>query len=369
MFRIKTSKRYIVLVIVLSIYCIRNTQGEWALDAAPKFGSTRALSMGGVTIASGAGADAFSGNPGGLARTDEIQIFTTSAVQVWGKTRSDYLLKPLYQLKNGGIVFPLLPSNRNISFAGAIGYRSFYDCDRKMKSEYYTNASTGLVDVLSMGVGVALSKVGSFGLLFHVPVRTTYTYQWETIYYEYEHIYEGDVSSSTIIQFGGIIDLTSKWLIGFTSLLNHNYSVDVWDIHYPEFTLYSEKLEMVWTCDFGMAYSLKPDLLIAADIQSRPWERVRVNGQKISDMKSGNAYRIGIEWGHQPVVRAGYALDILPILDSEGDPVDMNQVAAGLGFRFSMLMIDLGLSYQFDHIHKENNIHELVINMTATCSL
>ncbi|MBN2031431.1 hypothetical protein JW824_14450 [bacterium] len=362
MFRIKTIKRYIVQIIVLCIFYIQNIQGEWALDAAPKFGNTRALSMGGVTIASGTGADAFSGNPGGLARINETRIFISGGLQLWGRMRYDHSLKPLFQFHDFGIVFPSSSSNQTVSFAGAIGYRSFYDCDRKMKRSYYTNTTTGLVDVLSMGAGAYLFNVASFGVMLHVPVRTTYIYKSETVYYtNYE--YKRDVSSSVIVQFGGIVDLTSRWLVGFSYLLGHSYRMS--GLNYN----YSEDREIPWTCDFGTAYRLKPDLLIAADIQNRPWERVRINDQKINNVKSGNAYRIGIEWGNRPVFRAGYALDILPILDAEGNPVDINNLTAGLGFKFSILVIDLGLSYQFDHIHKENNIHELVFNMTVTCSL
>jgi len=320
--------------------------------------------MGGVTIAAGAGVDAFCGNPGGLARTNDIQIFITNGLQLWGRTRYDGLLKPLYQLKNFGVVFPFLSSKGNISFAGAIGYHSFYDCDRKIRESYdMTFKWIGLVDVLSMGVGVRFSNVGSFGLLVHIPVRAKYAYQF--ISHDDVDGDQYDVSSSRIVQFGGIIDLTSKWLVGFSCLLNHSYIINYTSmgIYYPE------KREMSWTCDFGIAYRIKPDLLIAADIQNRPWERVRVNGQKIEGVKSGNAYRIGIECGSQPMVRAGYALDILPETDADNEPVDMNNFTAGLGFQWQFFMIDGGFSYQFDHIHKDDNIHELVFNFTVTCCL
>ncbi|MCJ7811731.1 hypothetical protein MUP95_00210 [bacterium] len=355
--------KLIVSLIGLSFFFAKDVCGEWALDAAPKFGNARTLSMGGVTIAAGFGADAFCGNPGGLARTDDIQIFVSSGLQLWGRTRYDDLLKPLYQLKNFGFMFPTHTFNDNISFVGAIGYRSFYDCDRKIENGYHTDKTTGLVDVLSMGVGVRFSTVGSFGLLLHIPVRTTYTFQ--SISYYGAYVDKRDVSSSMIVQLGGIIDLTPKWLIGFSCLLNHSYRFDYWEWG----TNYSEKRSMPWTCDFGIAYRIKPDLLIAADIQNRPWERVRVNGQKIGGVKSGNAYRIGIESGSQPVVRAGYALDNLPRTDAEGESVDMNNLTVGLGYQWQFFMIDLGLSYQFDHIHKDDNIHELVFNFTVTCCL
>ncbi len=364
-FRYKIVSRFIFSVVVLGFLFFRNVRGQWALDAAPKFGNARTLSMGGVTIASGAGADAFCGNPGGLARTSNIQIFVSSGLQLWGRTRYDNLLKSLYQLKNFGIVFPSSLSNKNISFSGAIGYRSFYDCDRKIKESYdRIIKTTGLVDVLSLGIGVRFSTVGSFGLLLHIPVRTTYTEKSISYYYDIDDKY--DVSSSMIVQFGGIIDLTPKWLIGFSCLLNHSYRIEWgfdWGINY------SEKREIPWTCDFGMAYRIKPDLLIAADIQNRPWERLRINDQKIAGVKSGNTYRIGIESGSQPMVRAGYALDILPITHADNEPVDMNNLTAGLGYRWRFFMIDGGFSYQFDHIHKDNNIHELVFNFTVTCCL
>lgn len=358
--------RFIFKIVAFVIFSIQTIYGEWALDAAPKFGNTRTLSMGGVTIASGSGIDAFSGNPGGLARIRDIQISITSGLQIWGK-RDEKTLKPFYQLKNAGIVFPFSISHQNISFAGAIGYRSFYNCDRKIKRSYYTNTTTGLVDVFSMGFGIHFSSIGSLGMILHIPVKKTYAYQWESYYYRYE--FAGDVTSSKIIQFGGIIDMTSKWMIGFSCLMNHNFTINTHDIGYPEYLLYSEKREMPWTCDFGIAYKASPNLLIAADIQNRPWEHMRINDQKISDVKSGNAYRIGIEWGHEPIFRAGYARDILPAIDSEGDPVDINNLTIGLGFPLSLLVIDVGFSYQFDHIYVKNNIHELVFNMTVTCLL
>lgn len=356
-----------------------------AIDIAPKFGRTRALSMGGVTIATNQGIEALSGNPGGLALLDGIQIAISGSARLYGKSdfnESFYTYLECYSSKINksfgltdlGIAFPISIPKPSIKLVGAVGYRRFYDWDHKKEEEWYDDYDEGNIKskriyeikstlyLLSLALGTAISERCSFGMSVNFPVRKGYKtetleesqHPYETHTYRYTENW--DVSAKYFIQWGGVFQVFSKLSVGVFCLMNHKFILHdrrssvsykvTRTAHYDERDDKNE-WEIPTTFDFGIAYRLKPHLLLAAEAQSRPWANWRINDLPIYGVENGNAYRLGIEYGKSIQYRAGFAADRLPLLDANDDPVNINSVSAGIGFPMNHLIVDMGASYKF----------------------
>lgn len=338
-----------------------------AIDAVPQFGRTRALSMGGVTIATNLGIEALSGNPGGLAFLDGIQIAISGSARLYGKSdfyESYYTYLESYSSKINksfgltdlGIAFPFSIPKPSIKLVGAVGYRRFYDWNRervtekeqsrweseKEKSSYKIE---GLMDILSLGLGTAISEKYSFGMSINFPVRKGYKteslHHYET--HTYRHTENWDVSAKYFVQWGGVFQVFSRLSAGVFFSMNHRFTLS----HQYHEGDNKNEWEIPATFDFGIAYRLKPHLLLAAEAQSRPWANYRINELPIYGVKNGNAYRFGIEYGKHIQYRAGFAVDRLPLLDANDDPVNIKSVSAGIGFPMNPLIVDMGASYKF----------------------
>ena len=397
----------IAMVFILRHICLAQENLE-ALDAAPKTGGTRALSMGGVYIATNQGIDALSGNPGGLALLDGIQISVTGSVQIYGKSDFDdtyysyYIaysskFEPLFKFTNIGIAVPITIPKASIKLAGAAGYRRFYDWSRRKVVEkeydYYENGivhsketykTHGLINVLSLGIGTTMSKKWSFGFSVNFPIWKNYENESEINDIYSDKIYksntqeERNVSADCFIQLGGILQVTSKLAAGVSCLMKHgftlqnvkrksHYNGDVYSYEIDD----KNKWEIPGTIDFGISYKLRPNLLLAADIQSRPWENIRINDLPIDDVKNGNVYRFGLEFERKVLFRAGFSWERLPLLDADEHPVDLKNTTAGIGYQSKDFILDLGLSYKFVTFETQRwgekwkyHIREFVIHTT-----
>ena len=99
--------------------------------------------------------------------------------------------------------------------------------------------------------------------------------------------------------------------------------------------------------NFGVAYKIFPELLFAFDIKNRPWEKVKIENKYIADAKSGNAYRFGLEYEKNVLIRAGYALDILPVTDPDENLVNLNDITLGIGYKYTHFVFEIGARYRF----------------------
>lgn len=402
----------ITIILTLGSVCL-GQENLQVLDAAPKLGSTRTLSMGGVHIPTNGGIDALSGNPGGLPLINGAQLSVSGRVRLlgksdfdeefyedfWQKRRSGFTRS--YRLTNVGLVFPITIPTTSVKLVTAVGYRSFYDWQRKefaegeWESSVYNGLTTyersyrtkGLMDLLSLGLGTTISEKWSFGMSINIPLRERYEteYEGETIYpdggYDYYRRERWDVSAGNFLHFGGIFQITPKLTVGISCPFVHKFTIRNGMVTYRwshdgQERSYEIDGKYKWripgTFDLGIAYQLRPDLLLAGEIQNRPWEEIRINGLQIDGVKSGNAYRVGLEYGDTILYRIGFALDRLPILDADDHGVDIKNATAGIGFQLKQWTLDAALVYKFvafdnklrwysDHLYQ---IRELVIHST-----
>jgi len=368
------------------------------MDAAPQIVSTRNLSMGGVYIATSRGIDALNGNPGGLA------LVTTSQVSIGARTRysgkSDFSKKfyksrsahsskfvPNFKLQHIGFVLPLPSPNNSSKLVATVGYRNYYDWQRKevrkteweySGNDYIVNdsfISKGLMDVFTLGFGATITDKWSFGILLHLPVckglessyKTKNIYPEEIFTTHYEENW--DVSAGGFFHLGSIFKLSDRLTIGVSCPLMHRFT-----IHYNR--EYKEKWKMPGTLDIGIDYRLHPNLLLAGEIQNRPWEDYRIDNLPIADVKSGNVYRLGFEYGRLIQFRGGIAIDRLPLIDVDEHGVNLKILAAGVGYQHGNWAIDSGLSYKFATFHKyrwneewDYQIRDLVVYSTIRLAI
>ena len=360
---------YFVLLIpiLISSICFSQNPAE-PTDAAPQIVSTRSLSMGGVYIATNQGIDALNGNPGGLALVTTAQVSKGARVRLYGKsdfkkefydfyTEHSSRFVPDFKLQHIGFVFPLSSPNNSSKLVAAASYRNYYDWQRKevKKSEREDpendsiikyeriDISKGLMDVFSLGLGTTISERWSFGISLHLPARKGLESRYKTKHIHPEEIFTNnskaswDVSAGGFFHLGSIFQLSDRLAVGVSCPLMHRFT-----IHHSK-----EEWRIPGTFDFGIAYRLQPDLLLAGEIQNRPWEDIRINDLPIADVESGNAYRLGLEYGRQIQLRCGFTLDRLPILDADDHGVDLKIFSVGLGFQKEDWIVDSGLSYKF----------------------
>lgn len=273
-----------------------------AIDAAPQIGGTRAFSMGGVYIATSQGIEALSGNPGGLARIDGIEISLQGSAQLFRKSdaEEEYYQKFLsfckhssryqraYQLKSIGIALPVSVPNTSIKLVGAMGHHSFYSWDSKritekerVNRERYkeVNEIQSLMDLFSLGIGAAISNTCFLGLSINFPTHRRYNIDmsFERMspdhIYKYQHKEEWDVAADNFVQLGSILQLTSKLAVGISCLLKHGFVIkegreeENRNGRVSKRRIMSEnRWEIPTTINFGISYRLKPGLLLAADI-------------------------------------------------------------------------------------------------------
>jgi len=353
---------------------------EEIANALPQAGSNRAFAMGGTYIACNKGINALFGNPAGLSTNNNTEIIIGYFWQVHKISQFDdqyysgwndsYSIE--YNQNNGlnylGLSFLRLISQSPIKFAGAIGYCPFYDWNssRYFNSEdsyiagmsktiYSSNEVeekiVGLYDILTIGIGFSWETLISIGASLNFPVNQQYEYKSHSIYirksngdrqeYEYDYKNSESVSANKFVRIGGILQLTSRFSFGILWMQAHQYSLS------------EERRDFPATLNFGIAYKILPELLFAFDLQNRPWEKVKIANKYLSYAKSGNTYRFGLEFGKKVIIRAGYALDILPIVDADDNAVDLNDITLGIGYKYNHFVLDMGARYRFSTFEVE----------------
>jgi hypothetical protein len=90
-------------------------------------------------------------------------------------------------------------------------------------------------------------------------------------------------------------------------------------------------------------------LLLAFDIIYRPWERYLITDFPISAVKSGYALRTGLEYGKRIQLRTGFAMDCMPLLDRDDNPVYQKIITLGLGCNGNHIRFHIGGEFKFFH--------------------
>ena len=351
--------------------------------SVPHLGSTRSMSMGGVYTATNTGIDALVGNPGGLALVTKAQLSvggrlillgTSSLEEDYYKDVNNYKtysnkfgVNP--KLLNAGLLVPIKVANFSNKLVGAISYRTFYDISDKEITETKdaldnrteeTDIYHGLINVLSLGIGTNIRDVLALGISFNVPILSGYKFEGETVEKtnyattKTENETEFDVTGGSFLQFGGIIQINSQLSVGASYLTSHKFklkkgkSIEKEDgqIKY-ETELPDERWAFPAYYNLGIAYRLAPDLLIAAEYQNRPWEDVKHDGDELYYLESGGSYRLGVEYGTDLVFRTGFVVERQSELDIDLEPVNFNGITAGMGYKTTDFILDLGGVFYF----------------------
>ena len=382
------------LVLFLWLF-ISSALSEDIVTALPQTGGNRAFAIGGTYIAFNQGINALYGNPAGLTTDNRIEIIIGGYWQLYKKMQyedayynrfwyndnfsfsNDYD-KNLY-FNQMVLLFQKQIANYPVKIAGAIGLSPFYNLKNTRHSErnysYETGSGVtvhyseigkekmdGLYDLLNIGISITTNAIGSIGISMNYPINKQYKQDnSSTYYYErngevdkngYEDDISQKVSADNFIRIGGILHLTSDLSIGL--LWNQTY-------HY---NIGNDRRTFPATLNFGLAYRILSQFLIAFDIQNQPWEKVKLNDTYLYDAKNGNSYRCGFEYSNKIIFRTGYALDRLPILDSKNKGVNLNNITLGIAYPTKSFVFDLGMRYRFTTFDSEtfsNNTFNYII--------
>ena len=373
------------------------SQVSWAQLESPLLGGSRAYSMGGVYTATNYGAEALLGNPGGLGLLSQAQVIVGGRMTVLGTSsmEEDYY-KDIQNYKNyeykyginpkflnAGVAFPINLANFKNKLVGAVGYRTFYDFASKVNIEgtdsfdakfEETDKIKGLINVLSFGFGTSFSDNLSFGVSYNIPMLSGYKFESEATVKsayatnKYEKESEYDVAGTHFMQLGCIAQLTNNLSLGIAYLTSHKYKLEEGkttektdgQITY-ESDLADERWEFPSRYSIGIAYRMGSDLLLAAEYQNRPWEDVEIDGDELYYLESGGSYRIGFEYGSGLLIRGGFLSERIPDFDVDEDPVNVNSLTGGVGYKTGNIVIDLGAAYTFkafDYVMASSKYYE-----------
>jgi hypothetical protein len=367
--------------LILVLILISSVIPEEITNALPQIGGNQSFAMGGTYIAFNQGINALFGNPAGLPADNTVEFILGYYWQIHKNSQFDdaYYLrywngsysieyKKKYRLNYLGMSWQKKLSHYPFKFAGAIGFSPFYywESTRERVRSYSYSTSTpelrrsytieeekmmGLYDIISIGIGFSWEGTGSIGISLNYPVRENYQDEFNLTHtYEIDEEIKGykytskdwrNVYASQFIRIGGMLHLTSRFILGIIWMQRHHYNIA------------NQRRDFPVTLNYGIAYRILPTLLLAFDMQSQPWEKVRIDDEYISNVKNGNAYRLGLEYTNKIIMRTGYAVDRLPILDSEDNAVNMMNITLGIGFSAKYVIFEIAARYRFTKFKTE----------------
>lgn len=381
--------------LLLVLILISSVVPEEITNALPQTGGSQSSAMGGSYIAFNQGIDALFGNPAGLPANNTVEFMLGYYWQIHKNSQfdDDYYLRywndsySIEYKKNYRLIYLGMSCQKELShspftFAGAIGFSPFYywESNRQGIESYSYSTSTselirshtniyeekmmGLYDILSIGVGFSWEGAGSIGISLNYPLRENYETEFNSTYiseingeitsYQSNSKDWQNVYASQFIRIGGMLHLTSKFTLGILWMQAHHYNIA------------NQRRDFPATLNYGVAYRIFPGLLLAFDLQSQPWEKVRIGNEYISNVKNGNAYRFGLEYTNKIIMRAGYAIDRLPILDSEDKAVNMKNITLGIGYSVKYVVFEIAVRYRFTKFKTEEWLQVYNYNFSET---
>ena len=386
-------RKAFLMLVLWSVSCLAQTALNFELSlyhtiAAPTLGSTRSFAMGGVFSATNSGVEALTGNPAGLVFCNGSQILASARMRMSGNdgADSDYYkvigfqdysrqYQPGFKLGNLGIAFPIsLPENGS-RIIGAIGYRSYYDLSYKQEEEFEsivggdqystTYEQMGMLNVMTFGAGFQVNEQFNLGVVFNLPMFSGYELEvhQDVRFSQNSQIGQtytetADVSGNGFLHLGAMFNVTPRLVLGATYTFGHKYELndEEWtntdqygrggiDTQKGDYEDIEFEVPSYWS--LGASYLVSPNLLVAAELQNRPWEDFEINNYDLSSVtESGTTWRVGAELGREVKFRVGYYSDSEPLLDADKDGVSKSGFTGGLGLTSGSLNVDLGLVFQ-----------------------
>lgn len=359
--------------------------------------------MGGVATATNKGIDALSGNPAGLSLINNSQVLLSGRSIITGQYsldadyyEGDYIkdyssgvgVDP--KILNLGLSVPISIENFDHALVGAIGYRSFYDASFRYNSlKEYTEGKSekdlnlgGIINTLSFGIATTISNNYSFGVSLNIPILSGFTaneIRKPSTGTKSEDQIKYDIAGGTFIQIGAIANITPELSIGASYILAHDYKLKKGKekTENETYDLEDVKFEMPGMYSLGIAYRVKPELLVSVELQNRSWEDVQVENKDLKYVESGSSYRFGIEYGTYVLYRLGFESERLPLIDRGKEPVNINKLTGGIGFKMNYMLFDIGTGYEFTSYEElktggktyDFNISKFIVYATATIPL
>jgi hypothetical protein len=344
----------IMEILVCLFFCSAGFS-EDAINALPLTGSPRSFAMGGTCIAMETGANALFGNPAGLGEGNRCEMlightwqisktlnYREENIYIFRDVSNSFSYDPAQRFNYVGVSFIKKPEKLPFQFGGAVGYGTFYPWSGK-----YTRTSTWtygnssettenkiiesdrLYDLIRFGLAISREGAGSLGISVNMPFMI-----------------KENLDAKTFFRIGGTVKAFPGVVLGAVWQQSHTY------------TLNDQKRTFPGIVSLGFAVRPVQDLLCTVDLESRLWTRVKIEhvfpnpytweeSVYLSNAPSGTAYRFGVECGKTFLLRAGYAWDLLPVLDENGEGAVLHHLSMGLGYHSKTIWMDVGIRYRY----------------------
>jgi hypothetical protein len=357
----------------------------------PQDFSAATYSMGGLTTVGARGAEAVFSNPAGMALGvgDAIAVHLTNRTFIMGNPPHfdddyyenigvyDYSAKFNFKtnyLSNIGVNVPYVFPENEITIAGGVAWRRYYDFVGGYTGsykditdyEYETDGSlSSSLNLLEFSGAVAYQGKYAAGLTFGFPLLSAHNessaYREPAIDYEEEYEEEAKLSG-TLFRLGTIIHPVPMFAFGFSFTGGITMKAD--DIEWKwkdnlgnnlEGTSPDVELEAPGFISIGANIMPNDMVTLGFEYQTRPWDGYEADNTEYWEA-SGFSLRAGgeLDMG-STAVRFGYIMDKGHFYDEDVEPVPVHTITGGLGFGTEKFGVDVGMGYTMGSWEFANN--------------
>jgi hypothetical protein len=353
--------------------------------------------MGRTSIATTSQCDAIFYNPANLAMIDDRMLqgsgrirFGSADDEYWESDFTDdvevtYGFHP--KITHLSYAFPIYPENSYWKLAFGIGYSAYFDYGMTSKEERRhddpllgqgrlrtrTTKTHGGLNTLSPAVAVSIDAGAFFGMAFSKSILgrdskdIDYEYSYEVPGYQLATERWEATGSANFITLGAGVEITSEMYVGAMYRMG-------FELEFDDVETYQERIDgEEWTDDlidseyeippyFGMGaiYEINRDILLAAEIQTRPYSDIEHDGRDNRGIDDGLCYRFGAELQNSLMAfRAGFFSDAIEATDdpySEKDPKHLMGVTGGVGFESGDMVFDFFGEYSWWSWENERSV-------------
>ncbi len=350
-----------ILVVFLLTTSVTFAQIYQLLNS-PVNGGTRAFAMGGCFTATNVGIESMLGNPAGLVDMSQFQVLINGRFTVTGnETYNDEYYRQVgykdfsasynsqFRPLTLAIAVPFVLPKLNVNMTGAVGYRCYYDWNydieknitamRNRKSVYQIE-HRGLLNVLTMGLGMQISERVQFGILYNEPMNSKWENTTEEIFRDTKSVSgnRADIYANNFFQFGGLFHITDRFSVGAAYYTGHTleYKNFEWKandgIYYPPEYPYVKKYEFPQFWSLGFKADLDKRMMVSAEIQSFPWEDYKYKKYDMNFFKTPMEVHAGLEFQHGIQYRLGAYTNFFFLHRDEIEYVSRYGLTGGVGF-------------------------------------
>ncbi len=357
----------------------------------PNFIDVRSIGMGGTGVAGAKGSSSLFLNPALIGALDKISI--TGGVRMNFGTIQDEYIEDLYKLNNGKYETGFLPNVKlnHLSFGIpfiipkspvtigiGIGYHTGYDFSRTQSFDTKTVTSEikekhkfrGGLHTISPNIAIGIKEMFFAGISFHKSIasKATLIVESEKKYLNTLDKYEEEYSANGnafYVSFGAAVRPIPNLSIGMGVTPKFEWEFEDFEYLYEDDSVVIEQessMETEFTIpthfSFGIEYQVIPQLIFAAEYQSRAFNNMEIDGDDI-DIDNGFCFRFGTEViaGVVPI-RVGFFAqsvasgDVDSVNDYTDDkPITVLGATCGVGVPIQMVSLDLG--FQWNHYKQE----------------